>query len=117
MEQIALIVGVILAIYGLMDLIERLAFWVLFPKGERGYRVIPLAGRCDGVEYIARRIEAERRLHAFKNDPVLLVDCGLEEESRRLALRVCEQLQLRFCEGEKFGEMLTAGLQEKENVL
>ena len=117
MEKAALVFGVIMAVYGMMDLIERLAFWFLYPKGCSRYWVVPLCGRNEDVEYTVRCMAAERDACAYPSEKILLVDYGMDEESSRLAERICAELGVCFCTKEKMGEMIATRLQGKETMI
>lgn len=111
MEEVVLALGLLAAVYGIGDLIGRLAFRLLFPRHGRQYLVVPVNGQP--VEYAARRLSAIRRFLPVGNTEPLLLDDGLDEEERALARRVCEELGLAFYSR----EALLDGLQERETVV
>lgn len=117
MEQVVIIFGIIMAVYGAMDLFGRLAFWILYPKKRFRYLVMPLCGKNEDVEYTARCLAAERDMFLSSNEEIVLADFGMDEESRNVATRVCHELGLLFCNGEKLEEILAFRLQEREGVV
>lgn len=117
MEDVLLVVGMLLAVYGLCDLVGRLAFRLLFPKNRHRYLLVPLCGAQSDVEYTARDLSAAHRFFPSQRAEPLLLDCGLDEESRQLAVRVCEELGMLLCCREDLCEILTEGLQERQDMV
>lgn len=117
MQELALIVGMLLAVYGLMELVERLAVRLLF-SGERvWYGVVPLSGEGEDVEYRIRQAFARYRLSPVKGAEPVFLDCGLTERGRALAEAVGTRLGISVYRQEEWFEMLSGGLQERETVV
>lgn len=85
-ETILLIVVLLLALYGCTELIRWLAVRLLQPPvKDRSLRVLPVAGRRDDLDALVRAAEIQRRWSGLllKAETLILVDAGLDEESRR----------------------------------
>lgn len=117
MQELALIVGMLLAVYGLIELVERLSTRLLFP-GERVLcSVVPLLGEGEDVEYRIRQAFAWYRLSPGKGAEPVFLDCGLTERGRALAEAVGSRLGVSVYRQEDWCEMLSGGLQEQEIVV
>ena len=116
-EDIAMVIVIVAALYGVADLMGRLAYRILFAKGGRQYVVVPLTRGREDAEYAVRRLGATR--HFFPHGTVypLLVDWDLGEEEQQLTQRLCDELRLEVCRREELGEILLTGLQEEQNRL
>ena len=90
-EQILLTIVLFLAIFGCAELIRLLALRILSPsRGAKEILVIPVAGHLENIEYIIRSAAVRRNWgRCAKNRPVLLLDAGMDEETRRLAEVAC----------------------------
>ncbi len=112
-EELALALGMLAALYGVADIIGRLAFRLLFSKkGGQQYLLVPLSGEQRDAEYIVRRLSATHRFFPSGAVRPLLVDCGMDAQSREVTGRVCAELQLSVCPQEELPEILSSGLQE-----
>ncbi len=90
-EKILLIAVLLLALYGFAELLCHIAARLLGPGREcGGVWVIPVSGHREDIEVLVREAAA-RRLRG-RPYPVLLLDTGMDEETRRLAERVCAQV-------------------------
>lgn len=95
------LLGCILAfllILGISQLWEWLLLWGLRPKKEfLRYEVIPLKGSVQDLEQLLRYV----RLSSVRRE-VLVVDVGLEEESRELCRQLCAvRPELQFLNSEE----------------
>lgn len=87
-EGIMLIAVLLLALYGCAELISRMAARILRPAEEfAGIRVIPVGGHRTDMEYIVRSAAAQCKCAGCR---VLLLDTGMDEETRRIAERACK---------------------------
>ncbi len=108
-------VVLLLAAYGMADLVERLVWRILFAKGTPLYCVMPIYRETD-AEFLAVKTTSERNRMAHSGEWILL-DCGLDKGGEALLKRLCEQLHLRYVKRQDFDELLSAGLQEEESVV
>ena len=113
MEEVALAVGLLAAVYGIADLIGRIAFYLLFPRRKGAYVVVPLCGDDPAVEYTARRLAMLCRFLPSGDSMPLLLDCGLGEDDRALAVRLAEELSIEFYTVQEWMN----GLQENEIMI
>jgi len=93
--------GVVLAfllILGISQLWEWLLLWGLRPKKEfLRYEIIPLKGSVQDLEQLLRYV----RLSSVRRE-VVVVDLGLEEESRELCRQLCDLYsELQFLNSEE----------------
>ena len=105
----------VMAAYGAADLIERLAYRLVFANMAPLYCVAMLGKKGD-AEFFIRKAAAERKRMPPDRQWVI-VDCGLEEEERALAKRLCEELRLNFCERSSFFEFLSIDHLEPERSI
>lgn len=113
-EDIAMVLVVLAALYGIADLIGRLAYRLLFGRRGKQYLLTPLVGGREDMEYRVRQLAAMRRFFPHNAIRSLVVDCGLNHEEQQLTQRLCNELRLDFCSAE---EILHIGLQEVENTV
>lgn len=115
-EHILLAIVLLLALYGCAELIRRLACFVMAPaKGTAGVLVIPVAGHREDIEYIIRSAAVrEKWYYRRRPGPVLLVDMGLDEETRLLAERICRELgNVDIYSEKRADEFAAEGLQNR----
>lgn len=97
-EKILLIVVLLLALYGLAGLLCRAAVRLLSPGRTNGIWVIPVSGHREDIEAVVR--EAAVRRACGRPYPVVLLDVGMDAQTRRLAETICramEGVELRSC--------------------
>ena len=91
-ETVMLVLVLLLALYGCMELIRRAAARIMRPPEPRsGILVLPLSGHCDDAEYRIRTAAAQARWAEEIAGTVLILDLGMDEETRLLAERVCAE--------------------------
>lgn len=92
-EYIGLALVILLALLGCVYSIRWIVLRILTPSNiDRGYWLIPLSGKRPDAEYIIRCMAARRLWDPMAAAPsMLVVDTGLDEETRQIAQRVCEQ--------------------------
>ena len=115
-EHILLAIVLLLALYGCAELIRRLACFVMAPsKGTAGVLVIPVAGHREDIEYILRSAAVREKWCCRRGTgSVLLVDMGMDDETRLLAERVCRELgNIDICTEKRCGEFTAEGLQNE----
>lgn len=89
-ETIMLTVVLLLALYGCVELIRRIALRVLKPSGRYGgILVLPITGHCSDVEYLIRSATTQSRWSSDMADCILILDAGMDEETRQLAEEIC----------------------------
>lgn len=89
-ETVMLVLVLLLALYGCMELIRRAAMRIMRPSVPHpGLLVLPLGGHCDDVEYRIRSVVAQTRWTEEAPGGILLLDTGMDEETRALAERIC----------------------------
>ena len=106
-----LILILLLSLYGCAELLLAISRRVLSPpKEDRGVLMIPLCGHRTEIEYVARGAAARERWGAG-SPRVMLVDTGMDDETRRLAEDVCSRLGQGLYTYEEFEKVLASGLQ------
>ena len=97
----------LLAVYGLSDLVWRLACFLVYPR-QVGVLVIAMRGERGDAERLARASLARGR------ERVVVLDCGLTPESAALTRTVCAKLGLTFAEEKDWKQILKIALQERK---
>lgn len=115
MEELVWVATMVAALYGIADLIERLAFRIIYGNGNRHYLVLFSRKGCEDTEYAVRRLAAARRFFPLGyHTTTLLLTTGKPDDS---LIGLCERLHIKPCTEKEFNEMLTDGLQgEKKQV-
>lgn len=113
-EKILLAVVLVLALYGCAELIRRVVRAVMSPsRGCEGVWVIPISGHREDVEYIVRAAAAQRGRFGGPKGRILLLDAGMDEETRRLAEQACRDVgTVDMIEENKLSGAAKDGLQE-----
>ena len=89
-ETIMLVLVLLLALYGCMELIRRAALRIMRPAEPcSGLLVLPLSGHCTDAEYRIRAFAAQSRWMEELAGELLILDTGMDEETRLLAERIC----------------------------
>lgn len=91
---------VVLAIWGIVDLIRRLEQYLLSGK-EKQYHivVIPLQGHVENLEYIVRCAASQNLWHNKAMDAeVVLLDQGLDNESKAMCRSLCRDDSIILCD-------------------
>lgn len=91
-ENILLVAVLLLALYGCTQLIRWLVLRILVPPArDKGVRILPLSGHRDDLEYLVRAAVVQRRWAGplFRPERLVLLDTGLDVESRRVAELLC----------------------------
>ncbi len=108
-QDLAIVAVLVLALYGVADLIERVVFHFLFGKGGRQYLLVPLASSQTDGEYAVRRLTAARRfLPPCDKTVPLVVQYG---EGRSELSRLCETVGAEYIGAEHLKEIIADGLQ------
>ena len=97
-----LAVVLLLALYGLAQGIGQLISWIWKPRREiPAILILPVSGPCEEVEYLLRSALIRQRWAAgMAPGRILLMDTGLDEETRQLARAVCDRMPgVEFCRG------------------
>ena len=92
-----------LAILGLYYLIRGIFIALSHPRSERGIIVIEPVCRADSAEYELRRAAAKVMwLGRFAPDRIVVPDCNLDGETRRVCELVCRDYPfMEMCTGEE----------------
>ncbi|HIZ19665.1 MAG TPA: hypothetical protein H9674_02270 [Firmicutes bacterium] len=91
-ETIMLVLVLLLALYGCMELIRRAALRIMRPAEPcSGLLVLPLSGHCADAEYRIRAFAAQSRWMEELAGELLILDAGMDEETRLLAERICAE--------------------------
>lgn len=110
----AIVIGLLLAVYGAAELLQRAAAWLMRPHAEeRGYWLIPLRGDGQSAEWLIRYA---RRRCCDGVRPVLF-DSGLTPRGEVLARDVCQRMQVDFLPREAGREIPKMTLQDREDTL
>ncbi len=118
-ETIMLLLVLLLALYGCMELIRRAAVRIMRPTEPRsGILVLPLSGHCGDVEYQIRAAASQNRWLGETAGAVLILDTGMDEETRALAEKVCADYPaVRLEKLPELEKMFAARLQKEESGL
>ncbi len=111
-EYICLTAVLLLALYGCAQAIGRVALYLCRPcRQTPAVLLLPVSGHREDVEDLVRSTAMRYRwAQDMTGGRILLVDAGMDEETRRLAQAVCERIpQVEF--GTAAG--LTAGTFQK----
>lgn len=111
-QSVMLAIVLLLSLYGCVELIRCIVMHILKPSYRcPGILVLPVSGHCTDVEYLVRTATAGRRWAAELTDYVLLLDNGMDEETRQLAESICSQCHdVHLGKPEDFEKILTSGL-------
>ena len=91
-DTIMLILVLCLALYGCMELIQTIVTFIMKPsKKITGTLILPISGHCTDVELLVRAVTTQSRWAAEMTDCVLLLDAGMDAETRALAEDICGQ--------------------------
>lgn len=112
MKTIILIIVLLLASYGMADLLSRAAYRLLFFE-RKTVCVLPLF-KTEDAEFLIRQAAQEQN-RSCRYEWVA-VDCGLAEERESIE-QLCRKLGITFCEKEDFFELFSVGLQDKRGVV
>ncbi len=112
-EHILLAIVLLLALYGCAELIRRAVLRILAPtKDCAGVLVIPVSGHRDDIEYVIRSAAAQCGWSRRQGRRALLLDKGMDEETRRIAEAICREVEVvSLCREEKIQEIAAGGLQ------
>lgn len=112
-DTIMLIIVLLLSLYGCVELIRCITFLILKPFGQHsGILVLPISGHCTDVEYLVRTATSRNRWSADLTGCVLLVDAGMDEETRALAENICAQCDnVRLGKPGEFEKIIEGSLQ------
>lgn len=115
MTEVLLIVALLLAAYGMADLMERLAYRLIFSENLPIYCIMPLYSEND-AEFFIRKAVTERKRMSCKYEWVM-VDCGLTEQEKAFTRRLCDELRVLFYERSDLEDLLSARLQKGDFVI
>lgn len=112
-DTIMLAIVLLLSLYGCVELIRSIVFRILKPFYRcPGILVLPVSGHCTDVEYLVRTATARNRWAADLTEYVLLLDTGMDTETRTLAETICAQCHdVHLGKPEDFEKILVSGLQ------
>jgi hypothetical protein len=98
LEWFGNIVVVLLGLIGVTELVRLIVFWMLSPgRGEKMLIVVPVTGHDEEAEFVLRSAAQRAKWMGGKDEKrVLCVDCGMDEETRRICETICREY--RFME-------------------
>lgn len=96
----------LLAVYGLADLVWRAACFLVYPH-RVGMLVLPMCGEREDAERLARASLA-------RGERPIVLDCGLTPEAAVLTRTVCEKLGLPFVDEKDWQQIVKTALQEQK---
>lgn len=96
----------LLAVYGLSDLVWRLACFLVYPH-RVGVLVVPMKGDREDAERLARAAVA-------RGERPIVLDCGMTPESAALTREICEKLGVAFAQQKEWEQILKTALQERK---
>lgn len=88
-ETVGTVAVLLLALYGCMEGLRRLAERLLHPPCKRGLLVLPFSGHCEEAEFVLRCAAA----HTRGMVPIVAVDAGADAETRRVLEAVAEAVR------------------------
>lgn len=101
---------VLLAVWGLVDLVRRVEEYLLNCREKRYHiTVIPLQGHVENVEYIVRSAVSEvtAKSHCISGE-VVLVDNGVDNETMALCKNMCKEVNsVVLCDPFNVKEVIT----------
>ena len=102
-EKLWIALVLLLSLVGCLQCIRWAVLKLLSPRSkEAGIWVLPLSGRREDAEYLIRGLITRRRWETVGGEAVVL-DAGLDPESREIARRLCGQSGgLRLMTAEEF---------------
>ncbi|MCL2488084.1 MAG: hypothetical protein FWE80_05305 [Oscillospiraceae bacterium] len=118
-EKLWIVLVLLLSLVGCLHCIRWIVLKLLSPRAkETGIWVLPLTGRREDTEYVIRGLISRRRWDCFRGEAVLL-DAGLDPESREIARRLCEEYGgLRLMAADEFMKFVSlSGLQVGEKLI
>lgn len=101
-QYLWLAVVLLLALYGFVQGIGQLICWIWRPRREiPAILILPISGHCEDVEYTLRcALTRQRWAAGITQVRILLMDTGMDEETRALARAVCDRMPgVEFCRG------------------
>lgn len=113
MNVVWLIVIGLLALMGLIEVIENIRRWMLKGKEECAcFLCVPVSGEDGALEYKIRGVMERTGDSGFcARLPIYLVDAGLDPAGREICERLCEQYpRLRMCESGELRVLIESGL-------
>ena len=98
LEWLGNIIVVLLGLVGITEVVRLIVFWMLSQgRGEKMLIVVPVTGRDEEAEFVLRSAAQRVKWMGGKDEKrVLCVDCGMEEETRRVCETICREY--RFME-------------------
>jgi hypothetical protein len=113
-EELAIVAVLVLALYGVADLIERLVFRLLFGKGEDQYLLVPVTESEETAEYAVRRLTATCRFFPPCHRVVPLV---VSDTPSMAIQNMCENIGVKWCSAQNMNEFLHSSLQRSKKDL
>lgn len=112
-ETILCIVVLLLSLYGCVELVRAMITRILRPgKETSGVLLLPLSGHRSDVEFIVQSAATRNRWLTEFSEQVLLLDLGMDEETRLLAENACRQFEnVRLSTPQDLEKMFDSGLQ------
>lgn len=111
-EKILLVIVLLLSLYGCTELIRYAVLRILKPYRQySGVLVLPIKGHHDDIEYLVRTVTTQSDWTADMTRSVLLVDEGMDKETREAAESICIQYNhVHFGKPEEIEKMITSDL-------
>lgn len=102
------IVFVLFAVLGMVEAFRLFVFWLLkTEKPGKLYLVVPMGGHDEEAELVLRSACERVRWLPGGGAELLLVDCGMDEETRRICDMTCADLpELQFCRPDEVGKII-----------
>lgn len=95
---------VFLAAVGALEVIRVLLLIIFSPNKKTKYLlVLPLFGHIEEVEYILRNAATRARLiGGAEYTSLIILDCGMDNETRALCSALCRELDFFMCTKDEF---------------
>lgn len=109
LETIFYAILLLLTVLGVVFCAREFMLLLLVPPKRKGISiVIPISGHSEDIEYtVMCVVKRNRWFDRFKNANIILLDCGIDEDTRQICVMLCK----------RFKELKMAQAGELEQVL
>lgn len=99
---------VLFAVFGIVEISRLFLFWLLKTEHPgKLFLAVSLCGHNDDVEVVLRSACERAKWMIGGEAAVLVVDCGMDEETRRICEIACRDMpELRLCRPEDLAQTI-----------
>lgn len=91
-ESILMVAVLLLSLYGCVELIRYIALRILKNGNSVSpVLVLPVSGHCQDMEFVVRAAVSRSRWISDSPGSVLIIDIGMDDETRILAKKICDE--------------------------